>query len=371
MRNSVRRMTNLGLFLALIAKYGIVYAALPDGISDQRVVSHLPQVLPQKRTPWCYAFAARSLFSQAICAKTARCFGADQLAVTSFIKAYHSAIALWEKQSGFDFGNNAFDSWWTGGDSVIALQHLADTHAPIASRQCTHEEKVFAAGDLTPFSLSFFLKAVIEKFNDERAKTHEKAKQYFSRVVIDPKILPLVDWMTPAMDASNNFETFSKRALMPPVCEGSGAAGRAPHFKVQKAKLTDLSDIEAEIETIVDQDSMVGLNICAGTLDPSVGECGYHATAVAGYQTYCQNGVCEKQYLFYDSSFFLEKGRNPDGSFWAPAALIAQAASDFLKDIEGSSGNGHSKILDNLNQSSCRCGRAAGKYPIGIPSAEN
>ncbi len=338
-------------FLTLTAGNVTAHAGLLNGASNQHVVSHLPDVLPQKRTPWCYAFAARSVFSQALCAKTGYCFGADQLAVTSFIEAFHSAMEQWLKQSRSDFGGKIFDSWWTGGDSGLALQYLSDTRAPIVSRACTHEEKIFQAGDLTPFSLSFFLNAVIEKFYSERARTHENARQYLARVVTDPKILPLVEWMKPAMDATHDFESFSKRALLPPICRGHAALGRTPTFKVKMAKLWDLAAIDKQIETVVDQDGMVGLSICAGTLDSTLGECGYHATAVAGYRTYCQNGACEKQYLFYDSSFFLEKGRNPDGSYWAPAALIAQASLDFLKDADGSSKDGRNKILDNLRQS--------------------
>ena len=347
MRNSVRFMNIFGLFLTISAVNVTANAVLSEGVSGQKVVSHLPGVLPQKRTPWCFAFAARSIFSQAICAKTGQCFTAEQLAVTGFVGGYHKAIRQWAKSSGIDFGSAALDSWWTGGDSGMALQYLSDTHASIASRECTNEEKLYQAGDLTPFSLSFFLSSVVEKFNGERANTHEKAVQYFARVVTDSKILPLVDWMAPAMDASNDFESFSKQLLLPPVCEGRAALGQTPAFKVKMVKFKELSAIEKQIETVLDQDSMVGLNICAGTLDTGLGQCGYHATAVAGYRTYCQNGSCEKEYLFYDSSFFLGKrGRNPDGSYWAPASLIAQASLDYLNDV--SSSNGQSKILNDL-----------------------
>lgn len=333
--------TRIAVALSLILSMWVTVctAAQPiDGPSDVKVVSHLPVVLPQKRTSWCYAFAARSLFSQYSCAKTGQCLNADQVAVTNFISAFNTATTDIISSINMD-GFKSMMSWWGGGDSAVALRQMTTTQVPVASRQCTAEENVYAVGDLAPFALGYMIKEVGAKFYETRAQTPGlKAKDYFVKVVNDPKLLPILKWMEPALDATNDFDTFTTMSLLPPACLNNKLAlAKTPRFNVREDKITDVSALKTKVQSIIDSGVMVGISICAGVLDPDLKECGNHATAIAGYRTFCTKGKCEKQFLFYDSSFFLSENKNPDGSYWVSADLIARAAIELANGTDASS----------------------------------
>jgi hypothetical protein len=326
-------IAGFGQLAALVAFSVTVQAAPPQTVIAQKIVSHLPQVLPQKRTPWCFAFAARTVLSQFTCAKTGRCLEADKIAVANFIRAYQAG------KPGFKSDNAALDelmdSWWSGGDSATALKYMTEKHAVLADSACTHEKELFEYGDLTQLSLSYLLRGTLENFQENRkANPGLSALQFVNEHKVSPEIRRIVNFMLPALERAKTFAQFSEMALLPKRCVQRSALAITPKFHVGQVKLTDPAKIEAQIEQVLNTDSMVGINICAGVLDPSIGDCGAHATAIAGYRTVCggNKGECEKQYLFYDSSFFLSQGRNADGSFWVPARLLTEATIALIKD---------------------------------------
>lgn len=256
------------------------------------------------------------------------------MSIANFIRGYHNGKAQYLPANLSR--NTILDSWWTGGDSGIALNWMSSQRAPIVQTSCTQERQQFEATDGL-FPMAFVLELNFKAFREEIERNGPRSADDFIRQnVADPKVRDLLKWMVEPLNKAKSFNEFTQLAFFPPRCEQT-ARTRTPRFEVKSEIVKTSQDLESKIDSILQKNRLVGLNICAAVFDRSIEDCGSHATAVAGWRVICDSHQkCEKEYLFLDSSFFPRQAKNQDGSMWVAASQVLESALEGADHIDNS-----------------------------------